>query len=670
MKKVYLTILGIAALTSSYAQKNYTTHEFGLKTKKENVAKTKTPVNVTVKKNNYVAKAVTAVWTEEFEPTSALTTSKGVWTTGRANGSYWSFGTTHPWAPSWTDGLTGSFLKWDSYTPIDASNGGAGEAVFATTSVDGEIISPIIDLSALSTGVVLSFKTETMYCCNANEFPYNIAVSEDGGTTWSTPINIDFGVDRNVPTEDVAKPMNVTVDLSSLTSNTTSQTKIKFIWTGVNTDINGQKNSHYWWLIDDLSIYEKLSYDLAVEKVWLNDIVNGFEHTDIPKTLAGPLTVQAKLKNYGLSLPTNIKVKVTVLSSTDVQIATATGGTLKNNFAISSDTITFATGIDLSGVDFPFGTYKVKVEVTSNTPETNIDNDTLTRQLRISDFYLGQNVFEQGLTIESIGQSSVPLATASGEMKFGNIMSIPASITSIDLHGLEIKYAKNTNYPVTTGEIAVEVYEYNPNAATFNAAFTDLLVQRYYNITAADVPTTNNSIVTKLLNFHQPASGDANAVTLQGGKNYAVVVYHTGGSDHFSYLVNTTDDDNSSVIWGDFGSNPGNSWFVNGKQILTRLSFDETLGIETIESNSISASNLFPNPTTGSTAVNYTLDNASEVSINVVDVAGKVVYSSTEGTQVAGKHTSTIDASSFNTGVYYVTVSTNDSQVTKKLIKK
>ena len=55
--------------------------------------------------------------------------------------------------------------------------------------------------------------------------------------------------------------------------------------------------------------------------------------------------------------------------------------------------------------------------------------------------------------------------------------------------------------------------------------------------------------------------------------------------------------------------------------------------------------------------------------IHVVDVTGKIVYSSNEGTQNNGSHKLNIDASTFTNGVYYVTVSTDETQVTKKMIK-
>jgi hypothetical protein len=61
--------------------------------------------------------------------------------------------------------------------------------------------------------------------------------------------------------------------------------------------------------------------------------------------------------------------------------------------------------------------------------------------------------------------------------------------------------------------------------------------------------------------------------------------------------------------------------------------------------------------------------NPSEVSIQVTDLSGKIVATQNLGFLPIGKNQTTIQSTSFNNGLYYVTVSSNGSSVTKKLIK-
>jgi hypothetical protein len=172
-----------------------------------------------------------------------------------------------------------------------------------------------------------------------------------------------------------------------------------------------------------------------------------------------------------------------------------------------------------------------------------------------------------------------------------------------------------------------------------------------------------------LLNFYESNSNPV-GMDLTGGSYYMVGISHPGGTDtHFAYGTNARDDDYSSHYTTDEGLNI----YVAGYQIHTRMNFDPTLEaqakLNSLANNGLSMSELFPNPTTGKAAINYNIENASVVTIKIVDVTGKVVYSSNEGMQTTGSHKVNIDASAFTNGVYYVTVSSNDSQVTKKMIK-
>jgi hypothetical protein len=116
------------------------------------------------------------LWTEDFGGSAVpLTTANGLWTTAGANGGYWTIGTTaHPLSSfGWTHAMTARHLRWDSYNP------NSSEGAFATTPITGSITSPTIDLSGQTNGAVLEFVTETMYCCNYQEKPWNLYVSVD-----------------------------------------------------------------------------------------------------------------------------------------------------------------------------------------------------------------------------------------------------------------------------------------------------------------------------------------------------------------------------------------------------------------------------------------------------------------------------------------------------------
>jgi len=84
----------------------------------------------------------------------------------------------------------------------------------------------------------------------------------------------------------------------------------------------------------------------------------------------------------------------------------------------------------------------------------------------------------------------------------------------------------------------------------------------------------------------------------------------------------------------------------------------------------IAMSNVFPNPTSGITTINYTLANASDMQMTITDLSGKVIFTQVNNNQAAGSNQFAFDATNFANGVYYVTVRSGESVVTKKFVKK
>ncbi len=90
------------------------------------------------------------------------------------------------------------------------------------------------------------------------------------------------------------------------------------------------------------------------------------------------------------------------------------------------------------------------------------------------------------------------------------------------------------------------------------------------------------------------------------------------------------------------------------------------LGIN--ENNSDLSLNVFPNPSTDMSQINYNLAAESAVVITIYDVTGKVVASESKGTQAAGRHFSAINTANMAKGFYTVSVQTGTSRSTVKLM--
>lgn len=86
------------------------------------------------------------------------------------------------------------------------------------------------------------------------------------------------------------------------------------------------------------------------------------------------------------------------------------------------------------------------------------------------------------------------------------------------------------------------------------------------------------------------------------------------------------------------------------------------LGIkESAFANGVKLSQNMPNPTNGVSVINYELEKNAQVALNVFDVTGKVVATQNIGEQSSGVHTVKFNAESLSAGVYYYSLTVNNS---------
>ena len=64
------------------------------------------------------------------------------------------------------------------------------------------------------------------------------------------------------------------------------------------------------------------------------------------------------------------------------------------------------------------------------------------------------------------------------------------------------------------------------------------------------------------------------------------------------------------------------------------------------------------------------LKQNSNLAIEVTNMIGQNVYSTSESNLSVGTHKFTVDASKLNPGVYFYTIKSKDFQITKKLIRE
>lgn len=86
------------------------------------------------------------------------------------------------------------------------------------------------------------------------------------------------------------------------------------------------------------------------------------------------------------------------------------------------------------------------------------------------------------------------------------------------------------------------------------------------------------------------------------------------------------------------------------------------------ENNVLASINLYPNPSSANTNVEFDLTNTSDVNITLTDLTGKLISQPVNGEMTEGNHKVAIDLTSLTAGVYLVEITVNGVSKIEKLI--
>lgn len=213
-----------------------------------------------------------------------------------------------------------------------------------------------------------------------------------------------------------------------------------------------------------------------------------------------------------------------------------------------------------------------------------------------------------------------------------------------ELKGISVRIAGGANGTTVGTEIYAKIYSID---ATGEFAFLE---------ETAPLVVANSNLNT-ILNMVL-----LNPTTLSAGQTYLAVV---GSFDSGLRVSNAGSSAEQTSFLYDV---PTDTWFFTTSTPVVRLNFDPILNVN---ENALQVADavIYPNPTYSMSIVEFNLVNASETTISITDLSGKIVTERNLGQLSAGANATEINTTSFNAGIYYVTVSSNGSSVTKKLIK-
>ena len=440
---------------------------------------------------------------------------------------------------------------------------------------------------------------------------YFVTVSNDNGATWTDfQVNTSQAVNTNS-----ANPALAQVNISSVAANQ-ANVKIGFRYVGA---------YDWFWAVDDVQLIETDNYDLAttgyfwgVEGTWGARL----PYYQTPIAQINPIKFAGLIENKGAMTQSDITFAAAIASAG--YAGTSPQGSLSPN---TTDTFDIA-------LPFTPAASVATFTVTGTAASGQTDAYPADNAAPALAFEVTQTTFARDAQVVQAGSYNQGMG-----YEMGNIFDITADQT---LTGVDVFVASTST---ANCQIYGLLYTIDAGGDFVYAAPTAL-----HTVTSAELGT----VITLPLSSAYP---------LLAGNSYLLVVgsYGDGGATD-DFVVGTSGISEAQTTFYLDGNENTGTWYYSTSTPMVRMNFNSSLSVAENANANVA---IYPNPVVGEATVEVNGTTAS--AITVVDLAGKVVYSSNvaEGTSKVSFSTT-----NFSAGVYTVNVATSTGTVTKKMVVK
>jgi hypothetical protein len=523
----------------------------------------------------------------------------------------------------------------------DLFQGGEISATNPVEVVSGYLISSPIDFSACPS-VILEYQQAFRYCC-ADEKPFVLEVSNDGGLTWTV---FDAAPEFTGGANDAsANPLISAVDISAVAAGQ-GYVIIRFGW-----QPNGNStHSHYFWGIDDIRAYENpVQNDVRVKEVTSGNILTDYEYRCLALEQAidpsmGGLVIGTIYENLGVNTQDAV-ITAEVLDATQTTVLAS----VSENITIYSnaesptpgdalDTLFISTGWAPSEAGTFFVRSTISYAVNDETPSDN----TLSKKFLVDNGEYGHDdptlINNQMIPYTGTGTAADPFPPTG----YGSYLTCfnPGSIAG----GLSVRFdnstddfcpfniqliARNEDYNLSDGEIF---------------GYAEFEVQPWY------VPTGNIQQFPVFLPFEE-------TVELMEGTTYFAGIQTDAETTQELAVksIDEVDSDFSTGYWAE--STSGDFLWFFGIGFLTdespaiRLVMNDALNTEE-ESSFVQDFVIGPNPVSTSAQVRFNLPTAAYIAYEVRDIQGRLVTFDNIGLYSNGTNSFELNVSDYVAGNY------------------
>jgi hypothetical protein len=473
-----------------------------------------------------------------------------------------------------------------------------------------------------------------------------VLVSTDGVNFDSYEVNTNYGANNgNYTTSPNVEETSINV---SATAANQPAVWLRF---------NYQGNYDWFWVIDDVYVEDAPNDNMTLtggkvyNATW--DPLTGVPHDYyiVPAAQIDDQIIIADLNNLGATANTNAALDVDVTGS--VSGAVFSGSTTPTTLAVSTsmtDSVTWATSSTQE-------TYTIDYAGTHDNIGTNASAAfTGTRE-----YIVGPN---SGAGAVYARDNNTPTGAglwngAGNGYIMGNSFMVNSTVTAFSI---DVSFTTSTDPGVVA---CIILYEIDPGTGDFIPLIDQCLDGVEYTLQAANISTATT---LNFQSFKLNASAPLTGYTLNAGTHYIAAINHYGGTEDMVIQNGGTSVDGFATWLYD---QTDATWYYMTTKPKIRLGLDNTvsfLGVNETEFTNLSLSQNIPNPANETATINYSLVEGAEVSFEVVDLTGKVVYSEEMGNKGAGVYSVTLNTADYADGIYFYTMTAGADKMTKKMV--
>ncbi len=515
-------------------------------------------------------------------------------------------------------------------------------------AMDAWVTSPAITLPANTPAVSVSYQHHLRYCCSSlNELV--LEVSTDS-INWSIPYDANAGRSPSTSTVNgVTETINVSADLAFQTT-----AYLRFRSTG---------NSHYFWMIDDLLIFEGASNQMDLLDMDLK-FHDSYDISPIYKILPlaniSPVTYTGISWNAGASTQTNVDLNLDVIMDSTIGGGPGQGVVHSASSTIGASLSTLQRDTtDITNPFFSFNTgwYRSRLYITSDS-----GNQIPANSSREYSFALTADTvlaLENGNFTGSSGPASYVGGGQDNDAVAALMILDSNGQASVSTYSISVFVA---NRPETDGlSISPRIWRFDEDSATLNAAvLTPPIGQSPFSTTI----TTAMQGTWVTMPIFPPV--------ILGPGAYMFGVEQTGGGSTGKEIWLGRDVGQEQIapplsnIF--FLNEPGNARWIAPPRILgIRFNGNFSVGIGDNE-NGVSKLQLFPNPNEGLFSLVVESNKAKTYQLNIRNSIGQTI--STEMISVNGTFRKQLDLSSMDKGLYFISLENEEERLVKKIVVK